>query len=93
MLRLRLIEDPALLRRVTRVRRFRSVSGRMVTPGRLPGSVAERNVDEGAPVSHGGPLRDVGGGQLSACHFADEMPAETAAVSGEMGTRLGTAAS
>jgi oligopeptide/dipeptide ABC transporter ATP-binding protein len=37
------------------------------------------------------PLRDVGSGQLSACHFADEMPAETAAVSGEMGAQLGTA--
>jgi oligopeptide/dipeptide ABC transporter ATP-binding protein len=36
------------------------------------------------------PLRDVGGGQLSACHFADEVPGETAVVSGEMGTRPGT---
>jgi oligopeptide/dipeptide ABC transporter ATP-binding protein len=39
------------------------------------------------------PLRDVGGGQLSACHFADEVPAERAVVAGEMGTRLGTATS
>jgi oligopeptide/dipeptide ABC transporter ATP-binding protein len=39
------------------------------------------------------PLRDVGDGQLSACHFADEVPAEAAVVSGEMGTQLGTAAS
>jgi oligopeptide/dipeptide ABC transporter ATP-binding protein len=37
------------------------------------------------------PLRDVGGGQLSACHFADDVPAEMAVVSGEMGTQLGTA--
>jgi oligopeptide/dipeptide ABC transporter ATP-binding protein len=36
-------------------------------------------------------LRDVGGGQLSACHFADEVPAEAAVVAGEMGTQLGTA--
>jgi oligopeptide transport system ATP-binding protein len=39
------------------------------------------------------PLRDVGDGQLSACHFADEVPAEAAVVSGEMGTQLGTTAS
>jgi oligopeptide/dipeptide ABC transporter ATP-binding protein len=39
------------------------------------------------------PLRDVGAGQLSACHFADEVPAEAAVVSGEMGTQLGTATS
>jgi oligopeptide/dipeptide ABC transporter ATP-binding protein len=39
------------------------------------------------------PLRDVGDGQLSACHFADEVPAEAAVVSGEMGTQLGTAMS
>ena len=37
------------------------------------------------------PLRDVGAGQLSACHFADEVPAEMAVVSDEMGARLGTA--
>jgi oligopeptide/dipeptide ABC transporter ATP-binding protein len=39
------------------------------------------------------PLRDVGDGQLSACHFADEVPAETAVVSDEMGIQLGTARS
>jgi oligopeptide/dipeptide ABC transporter ATP-binding protein len=39
------------------------------------------------------PLRDAGGGQLSACHFSDEVPAEMAVVSGEMGAQLGTAGS
>jgi oligopeptide/dipeptide ABC transporter ATP-binding protein len=37
------------------------------------------------------PLRDLGDGTLAACHFADEVPAEMAVVSGEMGTELGTA--
>jgi oligopeptide/dipeptide ABC transporter ATP-binding protein len=36
------------------------------------------------------PLRDVGDGQLSACHFADEVPAERAVISDEMGIQLGT---
>jgi oligopeptide/dipeptide ABC transporter ATP-binding protein len=36
------------------------------------------------------PLRDVGGGKLSACHFAEEVPAERAVVAGEMGIQLGT---
>jgi len=36
------------------------------------------------------PLRDVGDGIASACHFADEVPAERAVVSGEMGIQLGT---
>jgi oligopeptide/dipeptide ABC transporter ATP-binding protein len=36
------------------------------------------------------PLRDVGGGKLSACHFAEEVPAERALVSDEMGIQLGT---
>ena len=36
------------------------------------------------------PLRDVGGGKLSACHFAEEVPAERAVVSDEMGIQLGT---
>jgi oligopeptide/dipeptide ABC transporter ATP-binding protein len=39
------------------------------------------------------PLRDVGDGQQAACHFSDEVPAEMAVVSDEMGARLGTAAS
>jgi oligopeptide/dipeptide ABC transporter ATP-binding protein len=36
------------------------------------------------------PLRDVGDGKLSACHFAEEVPAERAIVSDEMGIQLGT---
>jgi oligopeptide/dipeptide ABC transporter ATP-binding protein len=36
------------------------------------------------------PLRDVEGGKLSACHFAEEVPAERAVVSDEMGIQLGT---
>ncbi len=43
--RLQIIEHPALLQRVARARRFRSVSGAMITPGRLLGSVAGRNVE------------------------------------------------
>jgi oligopeptide/dipeptide ABC transporter ATP-binding protein len=39
------------------------------------------------------PLRDVGDGIASACHFAEEVPAERAVVSGEMGIQLGTARS
>jgi oligopeptide/dipeptide ABC transporter ATP-binding protein len=35
-------------------------------------------------------LRDVGGGIVAACHFAEEVPAERAVVSGEMGIQLGT---
>jgi oligopeptide/dipeptide ABC transporter ATP-binding protein len=37
------------------------------------------------------PLRDVGDGIASACHFAEEVPAERAVVSGEMGIQLGAA--
>jgi oligopeptide/dipeptide ABC transporter ATP-binding protein len=37
------------------------------------------------------PLYDVGGGQRSACHFSDEVPAEMAAVSREIGAELGEA--
>jgi oligopeptide/dipeptide ABC transporter ATP-binding protein len=37
------------------------------------------------------PLRDVGGGIEAACHFAEEVPAERAVVSGEIGIQLGTA--
>jgi oligopeptide/dipeptide ABC transporter ATP-binding protein len=36
------------------------------------------------------PLRDVGGGIEAACHFAEEVPAERAVVSGEIGIQLGT---
>jgi oligopeptide/dipeptide ABC transporter ATP-binding protein len=39
------------------------------------------------------PLRDIGGGQQSACHFSDEVPTEMAVVSAEMGAQLGTAGS
>jgi oligopeptide/dipeptide ABC transporter ATP-binding protein len=39
------------------------------------------------------PLYEVGGGQLSACHFSEEVPAEMAAVSREMGAGLGSAGS
>ncbi|HLU59837.1 MAG TPA: ABC transporter ATP-binding protein [Pseudonocardia sp.] len=35
------------------------------------------------------PLRDVGDGVRSACHFAEEVPAERAAVADEMGIQLG----
>ena len=37
------------------------------------------------------PLYEVGGGQLSACHFSEEVPAEMAVVSHEMGADLGSA--
>ena len=37
------------------------------------------------------PLHDVGGGQRSACHFHEEVPAEMAVVSREIGTDLGEA--
>jgi oligopeptide/dipeptide ABC transporter ATP-binding protein len=37
------------------------------------------------------PLYEVGGGQLSACHFSEEVPAEMAVVSQEMGADLGSA--
>jgi oligopeptide transport system ATP-binding protein len=36
------------------------------------------------------PLYDVGGGQCSACHFSEEVPAEMAVVSREMGAALGS---
>jgi oligopeptide/dipeptide ABC transporter ATP-binding protein len=39
------------------------------------------------------PLRDVGDGKLSACHFADEVPVEMGVISDEMGAELGTARS
>jgi oligopeptide/dipeptide ABC transporter ATP-binding protein len=37
------------------------------------------------------PLYEVGRGQRSACHFSEEVPVEMAAVSREMGARLGSA--
>ena len=37
------------------------------------------------------PLHDVGGGQRSACHFHEEVPAEMAVVSREIGADLGEA--
>ncbi|WP_254781585.1 ABC transporter ATP-binding protein [Modestobacter sp. DSM 44400] len=37
------------------------------------------------------PLYDIGGGQQAACHFSEEVPAEMAVVSREMGARLGSA--
>ncbi|MDP9460279.1 MAG: ABC transporter ATP-binding protein [Actinomycetota bacterium] len=39
------------------------------------------------------PLYDVGGGQRAACHFSEEVPAEMAVVSREMGADLGSSGS
>jgi oligopeptide/dipeptide ABC transporter ATP-binding protein len=38
-------------------------------------------------------LHDVGGGQRAACHFSEEVPAEMAEVSREMGAKLGSSGS